>query len=88
MEAKFELGDSVECIITGFTGIVTGVAIYLNGCITYGVLDQKLDDKGEMKKTKWFDEPQLICVEKQKINVKEKQDGGMMPIPERNIEPK
>ena len=51
----FELGQEVEDIVTGFTGIVRSRSQWLTGCNTYGVVSRKLKDDKPQEPV-WFDE--------------------------------
>ena len=55
---KFQLGDKVKDVVTGYEGIVTSRTRYLNGCLSYGVRAQKLHD-GKPIDAIWLDEEQL-----------------------------
>ena len=55
-----KLGTRAQDKITGFTGIVTARAEYLNGCVTYKLQPEKLTADGAVVKGDWFDEQQLI----------------------------
>ena len=55
---KFNLGDLVADIVTGFSGIVVVRCQWLNNCNTYGVQSVKLKD-GVPRERIYFDEPQL-----------------------------
>ena len=52
---KIALGDKVKDKITGFTGIATGRAEYLTGCIRFYV-----ERPGKEPKADWYDEERLI----------------------------
>jgi hypothetical protein len=60
---KFNLGDTVKDVITGFTGVVTCRSEWLNNCNTYGVQPTKLKD-GIPQNRQGFDEPQLELVKR------------------------
>ena len=55
---KFQLGDKVKDVVTGYEGIITSCTSYLNGCLTYGVRTQKLRDDKPIDAV-WIDEEQL-----------------------------
>lgn len=55
----FKLGDHVEHIIHGYSGIVAHRSQWLTGCNTYGVIPRDLDKDGQPKDHKVFDENQL-----------------------------
>ncbi len=71
---EFELGSIVKDKITGFEGVVTHRSQWLNGCNTYGVQPQELDD-GKIAEKGHFDEPQLELVEEQ-VFEPERSTGG------------
>ena len=53
-----KLGDKVKDSITGFTGIVTGISSYLNGCVSILVCSNKLGSEGK-EVNEWFDEQRV-----------------------------
>ena len=56
---SIKLGDQVVDKISGFGGIATGIAKYLNGCTRILVEPTKLDDDGKIIKAEWFDDVQV-----------------------------
>lgn len=60
------LGDEVQDIVTGFTGIAIAKTEWLWSCIRYGVQSQALQD-GKLQEAQWFDEPQLEIINRQKV---------------------
>ena len=78
-----ELGDRVEDKITGFQGIVTGVAEYISGCRQCAVTpevtkDNKRDDGC------WLDDDRLKILQKSAKTLKDrKRDGGPQDAPAR-----
>jgi hypothetical protein len=60
MEMKFELGQEVKEIVTGFKGIVMGRTEYITGCKQYGILPRKMTDKGNVPDWTWLDEDRLV----------------------------
>ena len=69
-EFKFEMGDIVKCIITGYKGAVRARAQYLTGCNQYGIQPKGLDEKGGMKPWEWLDETQLELTKEKKVVIK------------------
>ncbi len=61
-----KLGDKVKDSITGFEGVASGKCEYLNGCVSWEVRPTKLKD-GEIVKSEWIDEQQLIPKSKAKV---------------------
>lgn len=76
MQFKYELGDKIKDLVTSFIGIVVCRSQWLNNCNTYGVQSQSLKDNTPQEKV-WFDEPQLVLVEKNCI--KSVRDTGGAP---------
>lgn len=54
-----KLGVKATDVITGFTGIITGRAEYLTGCIQY-VLCPPVDKDGKLRESEWFDENRIM----------------------------
>jgi hypothetical protein len=61
--APAQLGDRVKCRITGYSGIVTAITHWLNGCRRLAVQDEKLKD-GKPSETQHFDDEQLEVVKR------------------------
>ena len=59
VEFKFENGEEVEDMVSGFTGIIDCVSLWLNGCRRYSV--QPKMKKGEVTRPEsiWLDEESL-----------------------------
>lgn len=57
---KFDCGQRVKDLVTGFAGIVISRTEYLNRCIRYGVQSDKLKD-GQPSDAAYFDEEQLVA---------------------------
>jgi hypothetical protein len=58
-----ELGDRVECRITGAKGIVVALTVWLNGCVRISVQPERLE-KGQPADPIHFDESQLKILKK------------------------
>lgn len=58
-----QLGDKGKCKITGFTGIVTSMSTWLNGCIRVGLQPQEMKD-GKPQDTQHYDIGQVEVVER------------------------
>lgn len=75
----FNNGDQVEDTLTGFKGIVFGLAIYKNGCKKVGIMPKGLHD-GKAVSMDWFDEQDVEL-----ISAGEQRDvessGGPAPSP-------
>lgn len=58
--AKVELGVTVEDVITGFKGTVTGIVHYITGCDQALVAPRGLDSDGKTRDSQWFDVQRLV----------------------------
>ena len=54
MANKIVNGCSVRDVITGFTGIVTGVVYYITGC-NQALVQPRTKDDGSFVESRWFD---------------------------------
>lgn len=54
------IGRPARDQITGFEGLVLGRTEYLTGCAQFYLQPQTLDDKGEPREGRWFDEQRLV----------------------------
>lgn len=54
------LGFEVRDVVTGFTGIATTIGFDLFGCVQVIVSPEGIDEKGELKKSSWFDHKRLV----------------------------
>ena len=79
----FQLGDTVKDTITGFTGVVFSRSQWLANCNTYGIKSRELKD-GKPMDLVYFDEPNLIKVEKEKIKEDRRTGGPDRPIMQTN----
>lgn len=58
---KYNLGDRLQCRITGFQGVVTARVEYFNGCLQYG-LKPPIDKDGKVADAQFIDEAQLVLI--------------------------
>ena len=77
---KFELGDEVKEIVTGYKGIVMGITQYITGCTQYGLQQRKLNKEGKMGDWLWLDEDRLKATGKS-LTLKQKPTGGPQQTP-------
>lgn len=84
-----ELGDQVKDSVTGFSGIVTGITGYLNGCRRI-IVQPKMKKDGKMPDSSYIDEPQLTVTKKKAVKIKRAAvtKGGPMPEPVDKRDPK
>lgn len=88
---KFNLGDRVKDVVTGFTGIAVCRTEWMNKCVRYGVAPEKLGKENKLQEAQYFDQEQLVLVKALAIKVhQEKQEhtGGPKPAPEQRREPR
>lgn len=89
MNNKFDFGDKVKNIINGITGIVMAYSFYSTGCIHYGIARQELDEDGDSREWKWYDETNLKLIKKGAVKLgsynpitkKLERNGGPVPNP-------
>lgn len=74
---RFELGQTLKCRITGFTGIATQRVEYINGCIQY-CLKPKIDKEGKIPDGHFIDSQQLEFVD-EGVHVEAEPTGGPAP---------
>jgi hypothetical protein len=82
MERKFILGEQVKDKITGFSGVVTGITFWLNGCTRVSIQPRELKDQKPIE-AEWFDEQQLELTGSAPLDFSAKKRGGPMPDPKR-----
>ena len=73
---NIKLGDKVRDRISGFEGIATGTAAYLNGCNRVLIEPTKLDEDGKIIKPVWFDDVQVVVVNEGAFAKGKKKVGG------------
>lgn len=61
---KFEVGDLLTDIVTGFSGAVMGITLYATGCLHYGLQATELKVDGTPHDWQWFDQSRLKLVVK------------------------
>lgn len=65
---KFNLGDTLKDIITGFEGVAMARSQYFTGCHHYGLCPSELTKDGKEPDWMWVDESRLALVdEKTKV---------------------
>jgi hypothetical protein len=66
-EFKFELGEVLKDVVTGFEGVVMARTQYYTDCDHYGLLSQKLDKESKPQDYVWFDETRLQKTNKKPV---------------------
>jgi hypothetical protein len=64
---KFELGDVLKDVVTGYQGVAMARVQYFTGCNHYALLSQKVNDKQKPDDWVYFDERRLSQVGKKKV---------------------
>ena len=59
---KFDNGQEVEDIVTGFRGIITCAALWLNGCKRYSVHPKMKEGETTMPDSIWIDQENLKLI--------------------------
>jgi hypothetical protein len=75
---KFELGEELQDVVTGYKGIVMGRTDYFTGCVHYGLAARELKD-GKTLDWEWFDETRLSKIGNGIRFEVEKSTSGPMP---------
>ncbi len=81
---KFELGENVADVITGYAGTILARIEYLTGCIQYGVQQRSVDKDGKIQTWEWIDESRLKRGTEEKVilgEVSPKQPAGPQQTP-------
>jgi len=79
---KFEFGEILKDIYTGYTGVVMGRTDYFSGCRHCGLLCQKLDKENKIQEWVWLDESRLVRTGEIFLTPKNAAEpGGPMPAP-------
>jgi heat shock protein HspQ len=60
MKSKFQMGESLKEVVTGFEGVVMVISFYFTGCVHYGLLPRKLSKEGTERDYQWYDESRLV----------------------------
>ena len=71
-EFKYDKGEVLKDIITGYKGVVMEATTYLTGCDTYGLQSKVLDKEGTPRGWQWFDENRLVKTKGKTITLTEK----------------
>ena len=74
-EHEISLGSKVKDNITSFTGIVTAVSYYINGCVQYLVRPTKLDE-GKIMEAEWIDIQRLKVTRRATVKTETKLVGS------------
>jgi hypothetical protein len=76
---KFELGQEIKDVITGYQGVVMVRAEYFTGCRHYGVLTRLPDKDGNERPWNWLDESRWEVVELPKVEQPKRKSSGPCP---------
>ena len=85
IDLEIELGNKYRDMVSGFTGIATGLTMWLSGCDTVG-LNPGIDKDGKLMETQWFDINRVKKFEEKVVTVnKERPPGGPHITPRQNL---
>lgn len=76
---KPELGDEVQCMITGFRGIITSTAQCLTGCDRV-VVQPPVNKEGKHVDSLWVDNTVVKLIKKGKVKPASVQMAADMPV--------
>ncbi len=69
------LGLRARDRVTGFTGVITGVVVYLTGC-NQALVVPPVDDNMKMRDAQWFDVQRLaVLTDRERVVI----DNGLTP---------
>jgi len=77
LKFSVKLGDYAKDSISGFEGIVYGLAEYLYGCRRVGLKPKNVGKDGKPIQDEWFDEGQIVGI---KVD-RRTRNGGPMDAP-------
>jgi len=64
MQTKFQLGDVLKDVVTGYEGVVLAITHYYTGCVHYCLQSRKLDKDGKERTWESYDESRLVIAGK------------------------
>lgn len=73
---QFGMGDKVASTKTPFKGFVTGQCQWLNGCIEYYTVSEKLSERTGNLINEWFPETEIKLLKSQAIKQEQRATGG------------
>jgi len=73
---KFEHGQKVKDKVSGVSGIINAMAIWINGCNRYSVQPKAKKNENKIPDSYWIDEQQLELVKSKDVPVKKTFTGG------------
>lgn len=80
MKNKIELGDKVECIYTGFTGIAVAKTEFINGCVQFNVAPKWNGKNIPLVDEIGVDESSLKIIQKAKKKKEEDEEDNGGPM--------
>lgn len=85
--SQAKLGDKVRDKVTGFTGIMSVLSIYLTGCSRAGV-QPKIGEDGKVPEAMYFDLPMLEVLESEVVTPIPTEKGGPRDAPKQHNAPR
>ncbi len=62
VEFKFDNGEEVEDLVSGFSGIIDGCCLWINGCRRYSVQPKIKKREVDKPDSIWIDEESLLKI--------------------------
>ena len=76
-----------QTVTYNFSGTVTGITAYLNGCRRV-IVQPRVGKDGKVPDSQYVDEPQLTVVKKRVVKTGSRETGGPISVPADNRDPK
>jgi hypothetical protein len=67
IDSKYDIGDTLKDVVTGYQGVVMVIARYATGCIHYGLALTELKKDNSIGEWEWLDGSRLKLVNKKKV---------------------
>ena len=88
MKKQVQLGDTVQDMVTGLKGVVTGITQWITGC-DQAIVQPPLKKDGEKPETVWMDINRCKVSKVKRIVIptyeKPKDNGGVQDTPTRTL---
>jgi len=75
-----QLGDTARDIVTGFTGVVTGIVDYLTGC-NQALMTPRVKEDGTSPEARWVDTDRLEVVDAPRVVINIRRAGADIAAP-------
>lgn len=83
-ESKYDIGDQLKDVVSGYVGIVMCISFYSTGCVHYGLAPKKLTENVKVGDWEWIDQSRLTRMKRKAVSfaVDNKKKGGPFPNPQ------